>query len=122
MTSWEHSPLSGIIQRILLPHKTEVTPYTVVRFKMCSTPHKHRERDGVGKIYIANKLIKNRDNKSILVESNTLLPSHYVFLNSIGCPFNCEKIGTAQIERTSSSDQCHHEPQFYQLLFLECNS
>lgn len=46
---WEHSPLTQIMQRILLPHKIEVTPYTVVIFKMCSTLHEHRERDGLGK-------------------------------------------------------------------------
>lgn len=49
MTFWERSPLSWIMQRILLPHKIEVTPYTVVIFKMCSTLRKHRERDGLGK-------------------------------------------------------------------------
>lgn len=35
-------------QRILLPHKIEVTSYTMEIFQTCSTLH--GERDGLGKI------------------------------------------------------------------------
>lgn len=45
MTFREHSPLTCMTHRILLPHKTEVNPYTAVMFKMC----KHRESNSLGK-------------------------------------------------------------------------
>jgi len=42
MTFLKHSSFSWIMRRILLPHRTEVTPYTVLKFKICSVLHTER--------------------------------------------------------------------------------